>query len=291
MPEPVSGERPIVSVDVEDWAQSSWDRDLPISTRAATNARRLLELLARHNVRATMFVLGKMADAFPDLVREIHAAGHEVACHGWGHVEIFKQSRSAFVEDIRRAKDGLEQIIGVPVKGYRAPDFSVVRGTLWALEALAESGFEYDSSIFPVARSRYGIPDWPTRARRVKTPGGLFIAELPIGSLRRFGRNWPIGGGGYHRLLPGRVARLAARLALQEGLFVFYCHPYELDSGELWDWTLPIPFWLRLHQGLGRGRFEWRLAQFLGAFGGQRMDEYLARGPLEELDLVAFHRA
>src|SRR5262249_27775522 len=150
---------PVISVDVEDWPQSSWDRALPITRRAADNTHRVLSILRESGVRATMFVLGKLADAFPAVIKSIRAEGHEVACHGYGHVEIFKQSREEFAQDLRRAKDVLEQILGEPVKGYRAPDFSVVRGTLWALEVIAEAGFEYDSSIFPVRRPRYGIPD------------------------------------------------------------------------------------------------------------------------------------
>ena len=161
MPCTVNYAPPVISIDVEDWPQSSWDRDLPITQRAADNTRRLLELLDRAGVRATMFVLGKLAERFPELVREIHAAGHEVGSHGYGHVEIFKQARGEFAADLKRSKEFLEQTIGERVRGFRAPDFSIVRGSLWALEELAEQGFEYDSSIFPVKRSRYGIPDWP----------------------------------------------------------------------------------------------------------------------------------
>jgi polysaccharide deacetylase family protein (PEP-CTERM system associated) len=279
---------PAISIDVEDWPHSTWDRDLPITERAATNTRRLLELLARENVETTMFVLGKFADRFPEVVREIHQAGHEVGCHGWGHVEIFKQTRDEFAADVRRAKDGLEQTLGVAVKGYRAPDFSVVASTLWALETLAETGFVYDSSIFPVRHARYGIVDWPRDPMNVKLRNGLHIAECPIATLRLFGRNLPVGGGGYHRLLPGLVARLTAGQLLRSGLFVFYCHPYEFDPQELWDTRLALPVSLRLHQGLGRGRFEHRFVEFIRRFGGRRMDDFLTQSTLESFDLAAF---
>ncbi len=281
---------PIISVDVEDWPQSTWDRTLPISSRAIGNTERMLELLDRAGVRATMFVLGKLAEAFPDVVRKIHAAGHEVACHGFGHVEIFSQTRAEFADDVRRAKASLEDITGARVVGYRAPDFSIVKRSLWALEVLAEAGFEYDSSIFPVRHSRYGIEEWPTDAVRVKLPNGTTITEVPIAALpvRALGRNLPVGGGGYHRLLPGAVARLAARRVLDHGLFVYYCHPYELDDRELWELELPIPLRVRLHQGLGRGRFGSRLETFIRELGGRRMIDALERAelpvfPLEEL--------
>jgi len=125
---------PVISIDVEDWPQSTWDHSLPITERAASNTRRVLALLSEAGVHAT---------------------------HGYGHVEIFHQSQGEFTEDIRRSKENLEQIIGARVRGYRAPDFSIVRKTLWALRILSEAGFDYDSSIFPIRHARYGIPDWP----------------------------------------------------------------------------------------------------------------------------------
>src|SRR5262245_53456414 len=117
---------PVISIDVEDWPQSTWDRSLPITERAVENTRRVLRILREANVRATMFVLGKLAEGYPQVVKEIQADGHEVACHGYGHVEIEQQSPDEFLFDLRRAKDLLEQIIGERVTGYRAPDFSIV---------------------------------------------------------------------------------------------------------------------------------------------------------------------
>lgn len=268
---------PAISVDVEDWPQSTWNRSLPITERAADNARRLLELLARTGVRATMFVLGKFAESFPEVVREIGAAGHEIASHGYGHVEIFGQTRAQFADDLRHGRACLEQAIGGAVRGYRAPDFSIVRGTLWALEELAEQGFAYDSSIYPVSRPRYGISDWPLGPRRVLLPGGRSILEFPIASYRRFGRNWPVGGGGYHRLLPGVVSRWFAKEVMQTRPFVFYCHPYEFDPREFAEISLEIPLKVRLHQGLGRGRFENRFIRLVRRFGGCRIID-LAEG-------------
>src|SRR5690349_16955933 len=266
---------PCISVDVEDWPQSTWDRTLPISARAADNTRRVLDLLDEAGVRATMFVLGKFAEKYSDVVREIHNAGHEVACHGYGHEEIFRQSKQAFREDIRRGKELIEQAIGQRVQGYRAPDFSVVVRTLWALGVLAEEGFTYDSSIFPVWNDRYGIPEWPTAPIKVVLPGNITIHELPIATFRGFGANWPVGGGGYHRLLPSSMVRYFARRTLRVAPFVFYCHPYEFDAREFEEIALKLPLRVRLHQGLGRRWFALRFRRFLREFGGRKMSDLL----------------
>src|SRR4030095_3397086 len=154
---------------------------------------------------------------------------------------LFKQSRKEFACDISRAKAILEDIVGVRVRGYRAPDFSIVRPTLYALELLAEAGFEYDSSIFPIRHSRYGIPDWPVSPIRVCFPGGQSIIEVPIATVRLLDKNWPIGGGGYHRLLPGALSRCLARRAMNSAPFPLYCHPYELDASEFKETTLRLP--------------------------------------------------
>ena len=282
---------PIISVDVEDWKQSTWDRSLPISERSAKNAERVLEVLDQSGVKATMFVLGKFAAAFPGIVKRIQSSGHEVACHGFGHEEIFHQSPKEFREDVRRAKETLQDITGVEVVGYRAPDFSIVKRTLWALDELAALGFEYDSSIFPVRHSRYGIPEWPLHPTEVKLADGRSILELPIATLDLWGRRLPVGGGGYHRLLPGAIARLAASSVMQQNDFMFYCHPYEFDPGELWETSLPIPLKVRLHQGLGRGRFEARLQAFIRRFGGLPARDALAGRALPTLQLTDYAEA
>ncbi len=259
--------RVVVTVDVEDWPQSTWDRSLEISPRAARNTENLLELLARHRKRVTMFVLGKFAERFPEIVRSIAAQGHEVASHGYGHVEIFKQAPAEFREDVVRAKGILEGIMGSRVVGYRAPDFSVVGTTLWALETLAETGHEYDSSIFPIRHGRYGIPDWPLEPRRVRLASGRSILEMPIGTATIRGRRLPAGGGGYHRLLPSVAIRWAiARTLERQGLFVAYCHPYEFDPREFRELHLPIPLSTRLHQGLGRRGFRRKFETLLRSF-------------------------
>lgn len=269
MPERSDRHPAVITVDVEDWPQSTWDRRLPISQRAADNTLRLLDLFDRLQVSATMFVLGKFARRFPEVVRAIDARGHEVACHGSDHLEIFHQSRLEFTTDVKTAKSVLEETIGRPVMGYRAPDFSIVQETLWALEVLAELGFAYDSSIYPINRGRYGIPTWSPAPAEVALPGGSRIVEFPLSTVRWLGRNWPVSGGGYHRLLPGPIVRILARRILQERPFVFYCHPYEFDKHEFAALDLAIPLCTRIHQGLGRGRFQGRFEAFAGSFGGR----------------------
>ncbi|MBI4500125.1 MAG: DUF3473 domain-containing protein [Gemmatimonadetes bacterium] len=263
--------RPVITVDVEDWPQSTWDRNLPVTARAAENMIRLMGILNEAGVKVTLFVLGKFAECFPDVVRALSEQGHEIASHGYGHVEIFRQSREEFREDVVRSKEILEEITGVPVRGYRAPDFSILRNSLWAFDVLADSGFEFDSSVVPIRHPRYGIPDWPREPTRVHLPGQRSILEFPLATYRVFGKNWPIGGGGYFRLLPGVIARRLARRSMLSVPFVFYCHPYEFDPWEFGEIGLEIPLRVRLHQGLGRGRFEARFRRFVSEFGGRRM--------------------
>lgn len=282
MPTPLTHQPPIITVDVEDWPQSSWDRTLPVTARAAKNTRHLLQILRSANVRVTMFVQGKFAEAFPDVVREIVSDGHEIASHGYGHVEIFEQSPREFRGDVRQSKQLLEQISGQAVVGYRAPDFSVLRQSLWALDILADQGFLYDSSIYPIRGRRYGIPDWPLSPTNVSLASGMTILEFPLGTYEFGGRRWPVGGGGYSRLLPGIASRTFARSVLTQRPFVFYCHPYEFDPQELKELELPVPLSVRLHQGLGRGRFERRFVRFLCEFGGWPVREWLQHNVVKQ---------
>ena len=160
-----------------------------------------------------------------------------------------------------------------------------MRSSLWALDELAEQEFEYDSSIFPVKHSRYGIPDWPLGPTCVRLPSGRSILEFPIASYRAWGKNWPVGGGGYHRLLPGLAGRWFVRRVMQSRPFVFYCHPYEFDPREFADIEIPIPLKIRLHQGLGRGRFGPRFIRLVSQFGGRPMIDLVDHGAWPEFDL------
>ena len=230
----------VISVDVEDYFHAEafsgvvppdiWDG---CASRVEPNTRRLLDLFAAHGVEATFFVLGWVADRHPALVRDIAAAGHELACHSYWHRLVYRLTPAEFREDTRRAKDAIEQRAGACVEGYRAPTYSVVARSLWALDVLAELGFTYDSSIFPIHHDRYGIPDAPCGPFVVRTASGP-VTEYPIATFRLWGRtNLPFAGGGYLRLLPWWYTRLGLQRTRKEGLpVVAYVHPWEIDPAQ-----------------------------------------------------------
>lgn len=230
----------IMSVDVEDYFQvesfanvvncADWDS---YTCRVDSNTRRLLDLFEECHVQATFFILGWVADRYPHLVREIVARGHEPACHSYWHRLIYQLEPHEFAEDTRRAKEAIEQAAGVSVLGYRAPSYSVTRNSLWALDTLAELGFRYDSSIFPIHHDVYGIPDAPRWPFRVETRCG-HLMEYPITTFRVLGRrNLPVGGGGYLRILPFWYTRLGCARAADENLpLIVYIHPWEIDPGQ-----------------------------------------------------------
>ena len=229
-----------MSIDVEDYfhvsvfdglvPRSDWDR---MESRVVANTQRLLAIFAEFRVRSTFFVLGWVADRFPGLVRDIAGQGHEIASHGYAHRLIYDQTRDDFREDVRRAKALLEDASGKPVLGYRAPSYSITPKSLWALDILADEGYQYDSSIFPIRHDRYGIPVSGRRPYRIDRPMGT-LTEVP-GSTTRIGPlNLPIAGGGYFRLLPYSWARWGiSRVNRLERLpVVFYLHPWEIDPDQ-----------------------------------------------------------
>lgn len=227
-----------LSVDVEDYfhVEAFADRIRPdawprFPSRVAANTRRLLELFARHGARGTFFILGWVAEREPGLVREIAAAGHEIACHSYLHQALWRLTPEAFRADTRRAVAVIADACGTRPVGYRAPTFSIVPRTLWALEILAEEGFAYDSSVFPVRHDRYGIPSAPRFPYHVEFSGGRSLAEIPPMTMRLAGRNWPVAGGGYLRILPMWFSRWATRrVRREEGRPVLiYVHPWEVD--------------------------------------------------------------
>lgn len=259
--------RLVVSVDIEDWFQSTWDHSLEISARAEKNTEKVLDILSQHKATATMFVLGKFAEQYPSTVRRIVEEGHEVGSHGYGHIEVFAQTPEEFRQDASRAKKFLEDLIGRPVLGYRAPDFSIVDDTIWALDILADLGFKYDSSIFPISGKRYGIPRWPLMPTRVRMLSGRSIIELPLSTFRILGRRLPVAGGGYHRLLPWRAIQTAISATVRKGNpFISYCHPYEFDAAELSALNPKIPWPTRVHQGIGRKGYQAKFERMLSSF-------------------------
>jgi polysaccharide deacetylase family protein (PEP-CTERM system associated) len=230
----------LLSVDVEDYFQveafvdrvdrAHWS-DYP--SRVESNTRHILDLFDECGVKGTFFTLGWVAERFPALVREIVDRGHEAACHSYWHRLVYKLSPDEFREDTHRAKGLIEDAAGVAIFGYRAPSFSVMKQSLWALDTLAELGFRYDSSIFPIQHDVYGMPDAPRVPFRVDTEAGPF-AEFPMTTFRWMGdRNVPIGGGGYLRIFPFWMTRFGVRKACQNGVpLITYLHPWEIDPDQ-----------------------------------------------------------
>ena len=225
-----------LTFDVEDWRQLvRWKMTgvrLPPAAQTLVETRWILDALARHGVSATFFVLDNVAETFPGLVREIRDAGHEVGSHGLSHELVYRQTPELFRQETRAARRRLEDLTGEPVLGYRAAEFSVTRRSWWALEILAEEGFTYDSSVYPIAGRRYGVPDFPLVPTRMAEAGGLLEAPLTVAEWA--GRRWPAAGGGYFRLFPYAWTHAAITGANRAGRpAVAYFHPYEFAGPRL----------------------------------------------------------
>lgn len=227
-----------MTVDVEDYFQvqafahcierSAWDR-YPL--RVERNTNQLLDQFAAAGVKATFFTLGWIAERVPAVVRRIVTEGHELASHGWDHTLVHTQTPDAFREDVRRTKALLEDMGGVPVQGFRAATFSIDRRTPWAFAILLQEGYAYSSSINPIHHDLYGMPGAPRQPHRPTRDG---VLEIPMTTVRLFGRNWPCSGGGYFRLLPPALYRAGLqRVNRTEGQpGVFYFHPWEIDADQ-----------------------------------------------------------
>lgn len=232
-------QRPIVlSFDIEEHyrIEAAAGYDCPASLRSVycgrmeLATRRLLELLVKHNAHGTFFIVGEIARSHPRLVREIHDSGHEIASHSWNHQRVHRFKPATFADDLRQSKDALEQAAGAEVLGFRAPTFSVDRATGWAIDVLADAGFIYDSSIFPVRHDRYGIPDAP-RSPFIALGATRRLIELPPTTLRCFRFNLPVAGGGYFRLFPLGLLEAGIRQVqkLYPAAAMLYFHPWEFD--------------------------------------------------------------
>jgi polysaccharide deacetylase family protein (PEP-CTERM system associated) len=231
------------------------------AARVSPTTRWLLEQLERHERKATFFLVGLLAQNDPQLVRDIHRAGHEVASHGWDHQRIHHFTPEQFRDDVTRCKDVLEQITGAAVVGYRAPTFSVVRQTGWAIDVLTEVGYRYDSSIYPVRHDRYGIPDAP-RGPFLARGHSRELLELPPARLDLLGLRLPTGGGGYFRLLPLFVVEqaLGQIRRQQPPVAMLYFHPWEFDPEQ--D-RLPLGRVSRFRTYVGLARSRPRLVTLL----------------------------
>lgn len=266
-----------MTVDVEDYFQVSafesvireddWTR---YPARVEYNTRAILALFEQHGIKATFFTLAWVAQRYPGLVRDIVAAGHELASHGMKHVRIIHQTPEEFGEDVRRSRTILEDTAGVEICGYRAASYSVSEQTPWVHDLLAEAGYRYSSSVYPGKHDLYGIPGAPRFAYRAGAAG---LLEVPITTIELFGRRFPCGGGGFFRLYPYRVSRAAlTRINRDERQSaVFYFHPWEID-----------PEQPRIREAGARARFRHylnlsrtrpRLEALLRDFAWGRMDQ------------------
>jgi len=253
-------------LSADEW--DAWPKRLPQAVD------RVLALLAEHGAAATFFVLGWVARHEPDVVRRIADAGHEVASHGMAHRMLQALGRDAFREDLLQSRRLLQDLAGQPVIGYRAPTFSITRGTAWAIDVLAEGGYRYDSSVFPIRHDRYGVPDAPPTPHWAEGPGGGTILEIPPLTLRLAGANWPVGGGGYLRLLPKRLPARALASADRNGFpGMIYLHPWELDPDQP---VLPMSRVSRFRHRVGlrraEGKLRWLLQRFRFASVRQRLE-------------------
>jgi len=222
-----------LSIDIEDYWSIFYRERLLLDSRpcdaVVRNTRWFLETLDDFKVKATFFILGEVAREFPRLVREIAAAGHEIASHGSSHRQVFKLSRREFAAEVSDSRKLLEDTISAGVSGFRAPAFSIMPDTAWALETLAREGFQYDSSVYPVAGSRYGWPDFCPDICRVILSEGAGIIEVPMSRLTVMGKCFPVAGGGYLRHFPYFVTRYAVRKIQKTRPAIVYMHPYEID--------------------------------------------------------------
>jgi len=278
-----------LSVDVEDYFQvqaleSSYPRAMwpDCQSRVEHNTDALLELFSEAGVKATFFTLGWIAERHPGLVRRIAEAGHEVASHGYQHDRVDSQTSSEFRADVGRTRRLLEDISGVPVRGYRAATFSMGPRTPWAWRILEEEGYAYSSSVYPVARDFYGAPDAPRGPYRPAATESLF--EIPISTVRMFGRNYPCGGGGFFRLLPYTLSRLAiGRLnRVEHRPAVFYIHPWEIDPDQPRAQSAALKSRLRHYTNLSAT--HGRLARLAREFHWDRIDRAFDITPAPEAE-------
>jgi polysaccharide deacetylase family protein (PEP-CTERM system associated) len=261
-----------LTIDVEDYyhvtgfesviQRADWDG---YESRVERNTLRLLDLLDTHHTRATFFVLGWVAERHPQLVRTIHALGHEVASHGYAHQRIYTQTPEQFREETHRSKQILEDVISRPVLGYRAASYSITQQSLWALEILREEGFVYDSSIFPIHHDRYGIPGYSRFCHRVDGRAGAGLVEFPPSTVQLGGVNIPIAGGGYFRIYPYAFTRWGIRHinAREHQPAVVYLHPWEIDPEQP---RIPTKALSRFRQYFNLAQTATRLTRLLQDF-------------------------
>ncbi len=266
-----------MTIDVEDYFQVSafapyipretWDS---IPCRVENNIDRILTLLDEKQIKATFFTLGWIAQRYPSMIKRMAQNGHELASHGWGHARVTDLDAAEFREDITRSKALLEDISGEAILGYRAPSFSINSKNLWALDCLEEAGYRYSSSIYPVHHDHYGMPNAPRFAFYPGKNDGLL--EVPVTTVRLYGRNYPAGGGGYFRFWPYVISKwfLQRLNQVEQRPAIFYFHPWEIDVAQ--PRQTGISAKTRFRHYLNLHRMEGRIKALTHDFKWGRMD-------------------
>ncbi len=291
MAEPVSAHvqysgKHAFTVDVEEWFQvgafenTIQREDWPqLESRVEQQVQTILGLLSQADIKATFFCLGWVAKRSPGLLSQIHAAGHELACHGVDHKRLFMMTEAEFKTDVATAKKLIEDAIGAEIQGYRAPSFSLTADVWWAYDVLREEGFRYSSSIYPINHDHYGMPSAPKTAFWPKGKGG--VLELPLTVCQALGRNLPASGGGYFRLLPYGLGRWMLKRAERQNQApgIFYMHPWEIDPGQ--PFVKEASLRSRFRHYTGQEKMPAKLLKLFRDFEWGRMDEVLIRPVLQ----------
>lgn len=266
-----------MTCDVEDYFQVSAFNGLvgrqdweTFECRIPKNMDRILELFAENDIRATFFTLGWVAQTYPELIRCVADAGHEIASHGMEHVRVWQQNKKEFLEDAGSAKKLLEDVSGARVTGYRAASWSIDERTPWAHDVLEQAGYKYSSSIYPIKHDHFGVPDAPTSPY---FPGGGELLEVPASVADVAGRNIPAAGGGYFRLYPLAFSKWLINRVQSSGTrpYVYYFHPWEMDPDQ--PRIAGATAKSRFRHYLNLKRFEPRLSSLLQSYSWGRMDE------------------
>lgn len=263
----------IFSCDVEDWYQSCYDFNAPISKRVFNNVEKCINILEELDIKGTFFIQGLVAEQRPEVVKLIDSKGHEIASHCYSHKPIFSMPPDVFDEEVRLTNKLLEDLTGKKVEGFRAPDFSIFNSTDFAFEVLKNNGIKYDSSIFPMRTRRYGNPGVSLGIYKDERTG---VIEIPItlASINKI--KIPVAGGGYMRLLPYFLLDKAIKSVNKDKRpFVLYCHPYEFTSGELWEFDSSISLFHKLHQSIGRKGFPVKVKKLIGNSEFSTIKNYL----------------
>lgn len=271
------------TVDVEDWYQSCIDFDSPITERVVKNTERILTILDRHNVKATFFVQGRVAETFPYLLQHLVAEGHEIQSHGYSHRPVNKMDRKELRLELELARKTIENACGVQVTAFRAPDFTIGRENIWALEILAETGFKVDSSIFPMKTRRYGVSGYSTVPHWIQLPSGADILEVPVAIWSSGRIRIPVAGGGYFRLIPGILLEKFLASIMTRQPAIVYCHPYEFSVHELEEYRrMNVSKAMLFTQGLGRTSYVRKINNLLQRLPFGRFDQVLETWKLNE---------